>query len=125
MNSSSGYKVEAWHIRAELLTIRQIAGHSALLQAATYLVREAAGGYAGLDHDPFIEAILAHGEVGAEVRNDPRGSIAGARRRGSLQAGCDKHSQAPQAAWHKRRGRLGLIREVRGPSYPWRRRASR
>lgn len=123
--NSSGYKAKVWRIWAQILTIRQIAGYRALWQAATYLVRKAPGGYAGLDNDPFIEAILAQDQVVAQ-QNDLGGSMPGAQCDGSFRAGCGKHPWAPQAAWHnERRRRPGLIRGVRGSSHPGRRRPGR
>jgi hypothetical protein len=127
MNSSSGYKAKVWRIWAELLATRQIAGYSALWQAAAYLVRKAPGGYAGLDKDPFIEVILAQDEAGAKLQDDLKSSIAArAKAGGRIRTGCGKHPQAPQAAWHNERGgRLGLIRGIRGPSHPRHRRPGR
>lgn len=105
MDFSSGYKAKIWRFWAELLTIRQIAGHSALWQAATYLAGKASGD-ARLDNDPLIKAILAQDEVGAKLQKGLRGSTAALAHGGGIRAGCGTHPQTPQAAWHhERRGR--------------------
>ncbi len=59
MDFSSDYKTRLRRIWTECLTIRQIAGSSALWRAANYLSGKASGGYGRLDNDPFIKAILA------------------------------------------------------------------
>jgi hypothetical protein len=124
MDFSSGYKAKLWRIWAELLTIRQIAGHTALWRAAIYLAAKAPGGKAGLDKDPFVEAILAQDQVGAKLQNDLTAPIATkVRGGGRLRAEHDAHPQAPQRARHKeRRGRPGLVHGIRGPSHPAHRR---
>ncbi len=111
MDFSSDYKARLRSIWTEFLTIRQIAGSSALWRAANYLSGKTSGGYGGLDNDPFIKAILAQDRAadGLGPAQAEEGAPAAAARATYL--------QEPQAAWHKERlSHPGLVRGRRGPS---------
>lgn len=116
MDFSSDYKARLRRIWTEFLTIRQIAGRSALWRAANYLSGKASGGYGGLDNDPFIKAILAQDRAAdglgpAQAEDGARAAAAGAT-----------YPQEPQAAWHKDHlSHPGLVRGSRGASYSSRR----
>ena len=120
MEFLSGYKTQFRRIWAELLTIRKIAAGSALWRAATYLSGKVSTGYAGLENDPFVDAVLAEHKVGMDDYSGSTGAQtedSGAR--GAKHA---KHPQVPQAAWRKeRRSRPSLVRGSREASYRGRR----
>jgi len=120
MDSQSNYKAKLRRIWAELLTIRQIAAQRLLWRAATLLAVKAAGGYGGLDDDPFVKAILASRKAEPDLHSRATDLDAVGGRLRPLRG---IHPQRPQTAWHEQRQRrTRMVRRIRGPSHPERRR---